>query len=327
MAKTVNNKIPVTIVSGFLGSGKTTLINHILRQQHDRRVAVIVNEFGEIGIDGQSILEQQDERLVEFNNGCLCCTIRDDLAETLANLAQERKALDGVLVETTGLADPAPVASTFFVSEEVRSLFQLDSFVTVTDAFNLEKNLGQSHEAVEQVVFADIILINKTDLVKTATIDQIKHRIHSLNPIANIYCTQHSQIDLAKIIGIEAFDLDIRLKSDPSLLEDLSHKHDPNINSFVIRTDQPIEMNRFLIWINSLTQEIGEAFYRSKGFFYAYGFPERILFQSVRMLTSVHRDRRWHRGELKRTEFVVIGRGLDRQTFEEGFRRCIRLHS
>jgi G3E family GTPase len=319
---TQSKKIPVTIVTGFLGSGKTTLVNHILKEQHGRKIAVIVNEFGEIGIDGQLTIADDDEQIVEFNNGCLCCTVRGDLVRTLEDLTQ-RADLDAVLIETTGLADPAPVASTFIVAEEIKSKFSLDAFITVVDARNLQQNLKDSHEAQEQVAFADIILINKIDLVSPQEIARVKQQIWELNPIAKIYETTHSSIDLSLILDTKAFDLEVKLEVDPSFLEDLAHEHDATIGSFALVSDQPIDMNKFMLWMNDLAQEKGEDLYRTKGLFYAQGFPERVLFQSVRMLTSMRRDRQWKTDEPKLTQLVAIGRNLDREEFVKGFEKCV----
>jgi G3E family GTPase len=315
-------KIPVTIVTGFLGSGKTTLVNHILKEQHGRKIAVIVNEFGEIGIDGQLTIADDDEQIVEFNNGCLCCTVRGDLVRTLEDLTQ-RADLDAVLIETTGLADPAPVASTFIVADEIKSKFSLDAFITVVDARNLQQNLKDSHEAQEQVAFADIILINKIDLVSDKEIARVKQQIWELNPIAKIYETTNSSIDLSLILDTKAFDLEVKLEVDPSFLEDLAHEHDATIGSFALVSDQPIDMNKFMLWMNDLAQEKGEDLYRTKGLFYAQGFPERVLFQSVRMLTSMRRDRQWKTDEPKLTQLVAIGRNLDREEFVKGFEKCV----
>lgn len=315
-------KIPVTIVTGFLGSGKTTLVNHILKEQHGRKIAVIVNEFGEIGIDGQLTIADDDEQIVEFNNGCLCCTVRGDLVRTLEALTQ-RADLDAVLIETTGLADPAPVASTFIVADEIKSKFSLDAFITVVDARNLQQNLKDSHEAQEQVAFADIILINKIDLVSPQEIARIKQQIWELNPIAKIYQTEQSEIDLSLILGTKAFDLEAKLEVDPSFLEDLAHEHDAAIGSFALTSDKPIDMNKFMLWMNDLAQEKGEDLYRTKGLFYAQGFQERVLFQSVRMLTSMRRDRQWKPDEPKLTQLVAIGRNLDREEFVKGFEKCV----
>jgi G3E family GTPase len=318
----VDRRVPVTVVTGFLGSGKTTLINYILQKQRDLKVAVIVNEFGEIGIDGQLVVEEDNEELVEFNNGCLCCTVRDDLVRTLTNLTQ-RAELDAILVETTGLADPAPVASTFFVSDEIKPKLKLDSFVTLVDAYNLERNLASSHEAEEQIAFADILLLNKTDLVSPEELTQIEQKLRSLNPIAKIHYTQFGEVDLSSILDVGAFELAAKLEVDPSFLEDLDHEHDDAVGSFALTSEQPIDMNKFMMWMNAVAQEKGEDLYRTKGLFYARGFPERVLFQSVRMLTSMKRDRRWKPDETKRSEFVVIGRNLNREEFSDGFSNCL----
>jgi G3E family GTPase len=315
-------RVPVTVITGFLGSGKTTLVNHILKGQHGQKVAVIVNEFGEIGIDGQLMIADDEEQLVEFNNGCLCCTVRGDLVRTLEDLTQ-RADLDAVLVETTGLADPAPVASTFIVADEIKSKFNLDAFVTVVDAPNLQRNLTDSHEAQEQVAFADIILLNKTDLVSAEEITQIEQQIRGLNPIAKLYHTEFSIVDLPLILGTGAFDLEAKLEVDPLFLDDLEHEHDAAIGSFALTSEKPMDMNKFMLWMNALAQEKGEDLYRTKGLFYGQGFPERVLFQSVRMLTSMRRDRPWKPEEERLTQLVVIGRNLNRDEFAEGFEKCV----
>ncbi len=315
-----NQRIPVTVVTGFLGSGKTTLINHILKGQHGQKVAVIVNEFGEIGIDGQLMIEEDEEQLVEFNNGCLCCTVRGDLVRTLEDLSH-RADLDSVLIETTGIADPAPVASTFIVSEEISSKFSLDAFVTVVDAPNLNRNLIDSHEAQEQVAFADIILLNKTDLVLPEELKRIEQKLRSLNPLAKIHYTEFSAIALPLILRVGAFDLEAKLEVDPCFLDDLEHERD-SIGSFVT-SEKPIDMNRFMLWMNAQAQEKGEDLYRTKGLFSTQGFSERTLFQRVRMLTSMRRDRLWKLEETKQSQFVVIGRNLDKEEFARGFSQCL----
>ena len=315
-------RVPVTVITGFLGSGKTTLVNRILAEQHGRKVAVIVNEFGEISVDGQLILNQDQEELVEFNNGCLCCTVRGDLVDTLANL-KDRTDLDAILIETTGLADPAPVASTFFVADQLKSETRLDSFVTLADAVNLERNLAQSEEAREQIAFADIILINKIDLVSESQVAEVERMIRTLNPFARIHYTEHSTIGLDKVFGVGAFDLDAKLEVDPTFLDDLEHEHDQSVGSFFLREERPIDINRFMLWLTPLLQERGEDLFRSKGIFYAQGFKERVVFQSVRMLTAMKPDRPWKPDEKKSTEYVVIGRNLDREEFAEGLAGCV----
>ena len=315
-------RVPVTVVTGFLGSGKTTLVNRILGEQHGRKIAVIINEFGEISVDGQLVLSESQEDLVEFNNGCLCCTVRGDLVDTLAKL-KDRADLDAILIETTGLADPAPVASTFFIADEIKSSTRLDSFVTLADAVNLERNLAQSEEAREQIAFADIILLNKIDLVEGDRLADVEGRIRALNPFAKIHHTEHSTVDLDNVFGVGAFDLDAKLEVDPAFLDDLEHEHDESIGSFFLREERPIDINRFMMWLTPLLQERGEDLLRTKGIFYAQGFKERVVFQSVRMLTAMKPDRPWGPEERKCSEYVVIGRNIDREEFAEGLASCV----
>ena len=321
-AAVTDKRIPVTVVTGFLGSGKTTLINRILAEQHGRKIAVIVNEFGEVSIDGQLIVLNDQEELVEFNNGCLCCTVRGDLIDTLDSL-QQRSELDAILIETTGLADPAPVASTFFLEDKLTAKTRLDSFIALADAVNLEQNLEQSEEAQEQIAFADIILLNKADLVSKERLLEVEHVIRRSNPIAKIYHTSNSDIDLEKVIGVGAFELEAKLEVDPTFLDDLEHEHDQSVGSFVLREERPIDMNRFMIWLNEKLAEQGEDMYRTKGIFNAQGFNERVIFQSVRMLTTMVPERMWKSGEEKITEYVMIGKNLDRDEFAEGFASCV----
>lgn len=323
IVSTTDTRIPATVVTGFLGSGKTTLINRILREQHGRKLAVIVNEFGEISIDGQLVIHDQDAQLVEFNNGCLCCTVRGDLVDTFGRLQERAGTLDGILIETTGLADPAPVASTFFAADEVKAGIRLDAFVTVVDAVNLERNLAQSNEAVEQVAFSDIILINKVDLVTPERITLLESRIRQLNPMAKIYHTTNAEVDLTAILDVQAFDLVQKLEVDPAFLDDHEHEHDAAIGSFVMEEKRPVDINRLMIWMNAMAQSRGEDLYRTKGIFYANGFQERLVFQSVRMLTTLRRDRPWQADEPRMTQFVVIGKNLDRDQFAAGLADCV----
>lgn len=322
-APTTAQKIPVTVITGYLGSGKTTLLNHILGGQHGRKVAVIVNEFGEVGIDGQLIEQDGDEQLIEFNNGCLCCTVRGDLIETIGRLRQRADELDAILIETTGLADPAPVASTFFVDEAVRASTRLDAFVTVVDAVNLEANLAQSVEAQEQVAFADIVLVNKTDLASEEQLQRIERRVRALNPLARMHRSANSVVDLGLVLGVNAFQLDAKLQVDPEFLGDHAHEHDAAITSIVLREQRPIDMNRFMSWMAPLLQQKGDRYLRTKGVFNARGFNERVVFQSVRMLTTMARFHAWRDDEPRRTEYVVIGRDLDREMLAAGLAECV----
>lgn len=318
-----NDRIPATVVTGFLGAGKTTLINHILHKEHGKAIAVIVNEFGEISIDGQLIVRDDQAELVEFNNGCLCCTVRGDLIETLEKLRQRADKLDGILIETTGLADPAPVASTFFVADDVKKAIRLDAFVTLVDAVNIETNLDQSNEAVEQVAFSDVILINKVDLVSPQALQAVEAKVRSLNPLARIYHTVNAEIDVNDVIDIGAFDLVQKLEVDPVFLEDHEHEHDQAVSSFILEESRPIDLNRFSIWLNDIALTRGGDIFRTKGIFNARGFKERVVFQSVRMLTTMRPDRPWQDDESRVSQFVVIGRNLDRDDFARGFEACI----
>ena len=321
--QTAPDRIPATVVTGFLGSGKTTLINRILNEQHGKKLAVIVNEFGEISIDGQLVVHDDQAELVEFNNGCLCCTVRGDLIETLGRLQERAGKLDGILIETTGLADPAPVASTFFVADDVKAGIRLDAFVTVVDAVNLETNLAQSNEAVEQVAFSDVILINKIDLVSAEQVRGIEAKIRKLNPLATIHHTANAEIDITKVIDVGAFDLVQKLEVDPEFLGDHEHEHDAAVGSFVLEETRPIDINRFVLWMNDVAQKRGDDLYRTKGIFNAQGFRERLVFQSVRMLTTMRPDRAWAEDEKRLSQFVVIGKNLDRGEFADGFARCV----
>lgn len=323
VAPVANQRIPATVITGFLGSGKTTLVNHILHKEHGKKIAVIVNEFGEISIDGQLVVSEDQAELVEFNNGCLCCTVRGDLIQTLDSLRERVGDLDGILIETTGLADPAPVASTFFVADDIKNAIRLDAFVTVVDAVNLETNLEQSHEAVEQVAFSDVVLINKMDLVGPEKLAQIEARVRALNPLARIHYTTNSEIDISHVIDVGAFDLVQKLEVDPNFLEDLEHEHDDEVGSFIIEDSRPIDLNRFNLWLSEVAQTMGNDLYRTKGIFNARGFKERIVFQSVRMLTTMRPERQWNDGEQRMSQFVVIGKNLNREEFAKGFAQCL----
>jgi G3E family GTPase len=317
-----DGRIPATVVTGFLGAGKTTFLNYVLRNQADKKLAVIVNEFGEISIDGQLVVQHGDEQIVEFNNGCLCCTVRGDLVDMLGRL-RTRGDLDGILIETTGLADPAPVASTFFVSDEVKKAIRLDSFITLVDAVNIGTNLEQSNEAQEQIAFSDIILINKTDLVDATGIAAVERRLRRLNPLATMYHTKNGEIEIARVLDVDAFDLEAKLQVDPQFLGDHEHEHDASVSSFVLTEKRPIDINRFMLWMGDFAAKRGNDLLRTKGIFYANGFRERLVFQSVRMLTTLKPERLWRDGEEKSSIYVVIGRDLDKQEFVEGFERCV----
>ncbi|MEW9673261.1 GTP-binding protein [Ammoniphilus sp. 3BR4] len=325
----LTNKVPVTVLTGFLGAGKTTLLNYILTQDHGQKIAVIVNEFGEVGIDNQLVVGA-DEEIFEMNNGCICCTVRGDLIRILGDLMDaklgksDRKVdFDRVLIETTGLADPAPVAQTFFVDEEMASFYHLDAIVTVVDARHAEQHLDEGHEAQEQVAFADVILLNKVDLVDEPYLHKIEQRLTSMNPGAKLYRTHNSNINLEKILGIHAFDLDKKLEIDPGFLEEEDHDHDDTVSSIVLREERPLDLKKLEKLIGKWIQEFGEKMFRYKGILYIKNVEERVVFQGIHMLFASNADRKWKPGEQKMTEVVIIGRELDQTWFQEQFAQCV----
>jgi G3E family GTPase len=317
-----DRKIPVTILTGFLGSGKTTLLNRILCEQHGQRIAVIENEFGEVGVD-QALVINADEEIFEMNNGCICCTVRGDLIRIIGNLLKRKGRFDGIIIETTGLADPAPVAQTFFVDDEVRERAKLDSIVTVVDAKNFLQRLDDSHEAAEQVAFADIILLNKVDLVPPAELAAVEARIRSLNPMANIHRTDHCGLPVDQLLDRGAFDLSRILQIEPNFLGEDDHEHDQSITSVCVTADRPLDINKFGNWISELLRMRGVDILRSKGILDIKGSPDRYVFQAVHMLMDSDDGKRWERGETRVSKFVLIGRNLDEAELRAGFAGCV----
>ncbi|QRG06171.1 GTP-binding protein [Xanthobacter dioxanivorans] len=358
MADTQAEKIPVTVLTGYLGAGKTTLLNRILSEPHGKKYAVIVNEFGEIGIDNDLVVGA-DEEVFEMNNGCICCTVRGDLIRIIDGLLRRKGAFDGIIVETTGLADPAPVAQTFFVDEEVQARTKLDAVVTVADAKWLSDRLKDAPEAKNQVAFADVILLNKTDLVSAPELDEVEARIRGINPYAKLYRTQKSQIDIAKVLNQGAFDLDRILEIEPAFLEEEEHHHhhdhghehghehgpdcgcghdhdhdhghhhglkvvhDDEIQSVSFATDKPLDADRFFPWVQNLVATEGINILRSKGILSFKNDPDRFVFQGVHMILDGDHQHPWKDDEARRSRIVFIGRKLDAKALEEGFLSCI----
>jgi G3E family GTPase len=315
-------KVPVTVLTGYLGSGKTTLLNRILTDTHGKKYAVIVNEFGEIGIDNDLVVNA-DEEIFEMNNGCICCTVRGDLIRILNGLMRRAGRFDGILVETTGLADPAPVAQTFFVDEEVSRKTKLDAIVTVVDAKHLLDELERAPEAQEQVAFADVLVLNKIDLVPRAGLAAIEKCIRQINPYAEIHCTEQCRIDLGKVLGRDAFNLDRILAIEPEFLsENHDHEHDDQIGSLSLRLDQPVEPEKFIPWIDGIVQRFGADILRMKGIISMLGDDKRFVIQGVHMLVEGAVQRPWRPDETRESRLVFIGRHLPRDLLVQGFEEC-----
>ena len=314
-------QIPVTVLTGYLGAGKTTLLNRVLTADHGKRYAVIINEFGEIGIDNELVVDA-DEEVFEMNNGCICCTVRGDLIRIIGNLLKKKGTFDGILIETTGLADPAPVAQTFFVDDEIRRRSKLDSIVTVVDARNLAARLADSHEAAEQIAFADTILLNKTDLVTGEELAKVEARIRAINPTATVHRTERCSIGIDAVLGRRAFDLDRILEIEPNFLGEDDHQHDDAITSVALKETQPIDINKFNAWISLLLRMRGQDLLRSKGILDIKGSPNRFVFQAVHMLMEGDDGKRWDDSEARDSKLVFIGRNLDPAELRAGFAAC-----
>jgi len=343
----MSDKIPVTVLTGYLGAGKTTLLNRILSEPHGKKYAVIVNEFGEIGIDNDLIVGA-DEEVFEMNNGCICCTVRGDLIRIIDGLMRRKGKFDAIIVETTGLADPAPVAQTFFVDDAVGQKTKLDAVVTVADAKWLKDRLKDAPEAKNQIAFADVILINKTDLVSEPELREVEARIRGINPYAKLHRTLRSAIPLDEVLGRNAFDLDRILDIEPQFLEaddhdhdhdhdhhhdhsdhhhhdhgGLKHYHDEDMQSLSLKTDKPLSADKFFPWMQELVAKDGPAILRLKGILAFKDDPERFVLQGVHMILDGDHQRPWKEGEKRESRLVFIGRQLPEEKIRQGFESCI----
>ena len=337
-------QIPVTVLTGYLGAGKTTLLNRILSENHGKKYAVIVNEFGEINIDNDLIVES-DEEVFEMNNGCVCCTVRGDLIRVVEGLVKRPGGFDGILVETTGLADPVPVAQTFFMDDDVRARAKLDAVVTIADAKHLTESLADSPEAQEQIGFADVILINKTDLVAPEELAAVEARIRAMNPHALIHRTERCAIPLDRVLGRGAFDLDRILTLDPEFLDDDGHDRDHDhhhhdhdhdhdhhhhhhdiegsgVFSISLRGGD-LDPEKFFPWIQQTAQEQGPDILRLKGILAFKDDPERYVVQGVHMIIEGNHQRPWKDDEMRQSRLVFIGRHLDEKVIRADFEKCM----
>ena len=341
-------QIPVTVLTGYLGAGKTTLLNRILSEDHGKRYAVIVNEFGEIGIDNDLVVGA-DEEVFEMNNGCVCCTVRGDLIRILQGLmkrqASAARGFDAIILETTGLADPGPVAQTFFADEEVKAKTRLDSVTTVVDAKHILLSLSESREAREQIAFADQIVLNKTDLVSEADLKLLETRLHRLNPMAKVHRAQRSNVALDAILGRGGFDLSRIIEMEPHFLNPqhgeqghvhdddcegahghshghADHVHEDDIKGVSLRLTRPVDGEKVSRWLNGLLAEQGGDILRAKGIVNVAGEERRLVFQAVHMMLEGDLQQPWRADEARDSRMVFIGRNLDETALRAGFEAC-----
>ncbi len=316
---------PVTILTGFLGAGKTTLLNRILTEEHGLRIAVIENEFGEVGVDHELVINA-DEEIFEMNNGCICCSVRGDLIRILGNLMKRKEKFDHILIETTGLADPGPVVQTFFADEEMKEKLFVNAVVTLVDAKHILLHLDDSDEAREQIAFADVVLLNKCDLVSEEDLAGLEARIRAMNALAKIHRTTQAGIEIAKVLDVGGFNLDHAMEVDPHFLEEEDehhhHHHDDDVTSVGIEAEGDCDGKRLNDWLSTLVREQGADIFRMKGVFAIAANPDRVIFQGVHMIIDAANGGPWG-ARPRANRLVFIGRNLDREALTSGFRSCL----
>ena len=324
---TPHDAVPVTVLTGYLGSGKTTLLNRILKEDHGLRIAVIENEFGEEGIDNDLLLQERDEQIVEMNNGCICCTVRGDLIRILGDLRERRQSgeltFDRVIIETTGLAGPGPVAQTFFLDDEIADYFLLDAVITVVDAKHGNKQLDEHKEAVEQVGFADRILLSKVDVTPEAEREKLRQRLVRINPRAPIKPVNFGNADIADILDIRGFNLNAILEIDPEFLTSDEHEHDEAVQSFVFRSNKAFDPVKLEDFLGGLIQVYGPDMLRYKGVLFMKGSDRQTVFQGVHQMMGADVGRKWQSGEKPSSKMVFIGRNLPKDMFIKGLEQCL----